>query len=96
MSGTIEFPHYEHISFAELIEEQVQFRPVPPSPGRLLAINRLTSGRLQSLHLRGGFLILQFRYPQKREVTKSLQKRSFLQLPLNMRGQGFYSDALKD
>ena len=42
----VELPHHEHVSFAELIEEPVEFGPVPPSAGSLLAINPLTSGRL--------------------------------------------------
>jgi hypothetical protein len=28
----IELPHHKHVSFAELIDEPVEFRPVPPSP----------------------------------------------------------------
>ena len=57
----VEFPHHEHVSFAQLIEETVEFGPVPPSAGCLLAIDPLTSGRLQCRHLRGGFLIVWLR-----------------------------------
>jgi hypothetical protein len=47
-----------HVGLAELIEESVEFGPIPATTGGLFAMNPLTSGRLQRRHLRGGFLVV--------------------------------------
>src|SRR5437016_4163509 len=48
------FPHYEHVTFAELIEKSEQFRPVPPSAGGLFFIYALSPGGFKRTHLDGG------------------------------------------
>ena len=42
----VEFPHHEDIALAQLIQEPLQFGPVPAPTRRFLAIDTLASRRL--------------------------------------------------
>ena len=54
----VEFPDHEDIALTKVIQELVKFRPVPSSTGGLLAIDALTSGRLERGHLGGSVLVI--------------------------------------
>ena len=54
----VEFPDYEHITLAQLVEQPVKFWPIPTSTGRLLPVDPLTSSGLERRHLDGGVLIV--------------------------------------
>ena len=41
-----QFPDYQHVTLAELIQKAVKFWPVPSSSGSLLFINALATGVL--------------------------------------------------
>jgi hypothetical protein len=43
----VQLPDDEHITLAELIEQTMKFRPVPPSPGGLLTVDLFAAGRFQ-------------------------------------------------
>ena len=54
----VEFPDHEHITLAKLIEQPMEFGPVPASAGGLLPIDALAPSGLERRHLGGGVLIV--------------------------------------
>jgi hypothetical protein len=54
----VEFPDHDHIFRSELVEQAVQFRTVPPAPGRGLLEELFHAGLRQGTALGGGALII--------------------------------------
>jgi hypothetical protein len=54
----VEFPDHDHVFRPELVEQAVQFRAVPPAPGRGLLEESFHAGLRQGAPLGGGALVI--------------------------------------